>query len=209
MAPHTFDLLMQDGWRLLGGGFLRHNVTIFQGQQVRTVPLRVRLENFRLSKSQRKVLRSNSDLRLFFGQAPISEEKHALFHRHTTRFPDNVPEALHYFFHDGLFRQPVPGGEFSVFENERLLACSYVHVGTSALNGTYAFFEPTEARRSLGTFTMLLELLYAQHTERRFYYLGYAYDVPSPMDYKRNFHGIEAMDWQSGKWLPQPRRAPL
>lgn len=206
MEPHTFDLLMQDGWRLLGNGFLRHNATIWQNHQVRTVPLRIRLENFFLSKSQRQVVRRNADLQIYFGQSLLDSERHDLFRRHTRRFTDNVPDSLHSFFHEAMFMLPVSGGELAVYFEDKLLACSYIHMGKSALNSTYAFFDPEYARRSLGIFTLLVEAMYALNTGRRFYYLGYAYDEPSQMDYKRNFHGLEAMDWETGQWIPLPRR---
>ncbi|HNM25566.1 MAG TPA: hypothetical protein PKL15_09060, partial [Saprospiraceae bacterium] len=86
------------------------------------------------------------------------------------------------------------------------LACSYVHLGDEAMSGTYCFFEPEASRqRSLGTFTMLLELLKAREMGKHFYYHGYCYDVPSQFDYKMNFHNLESMDWKTGIWHPRPR----
>jgi arginine-tRNA-protein transferase len=52
---------------------------------------------------------------------------------------------------------------------------------------------------------MLLELMLAQELGKKFYYHGYAYNVPSQFDYKLNFNALEAFDWQTGTWNPQER----
>ncbi|MBK8923021.1 MAG: arginine-tRNA-protein transferase [Saprospirales bacterium] len=206
MAPVDFDALLSKGWRLLGYSLIRHNFAICRGRICRTIPLRIRLDDQPFfSKSQRQLLRRNAGLDVRCAPIVITPEKEALFNRHTRRFSDRQPLSVYSFLHPEANDTPVPGLEFSIYEQSKLIACSYVHLGANAVSATYCFFDPDIAQRSLGSFTMLLELELAQRLGKQYYYHGYCYDVPSQFDYKLNFNHLEAMDWKSGAWAPRPR----
>ncbi|MCB0531633.1 MAG: hypothetical protein H6574_25575 [Lewinellaceae bacterium] len=204
--PADMDHILQQGWRLLGYSLIRHNFAVCRGRICRTIPLRIRLDlplNF--SKSQRQILRRNADLEVRCAPIRLTPEKEALFQKHTQRFRDQQPLTVYSFLHPFAATIPTEGWEYSVFEHGKLLACSFFHLGNKSVSGTYCFFDPEHDRRSLGTFTMLLEILRARELGKTYYYHGYCYDVPSQFDYKLNFHNLEAMNWQTGAWTPQQR----
>lgn len=206
MEPAEFDACLQQGWRLLGSSVIRHNFAICRSRICRTIPLRIRLDqDFTFAKSQRRILRRNTGLNVRLAPIDLTPEKEALFNLHTTRFRDRQTLTLHSFLHPLAHSIPVSGLEYSVFDGSRLVACSYFHIGKSAMSGTYCFFDPGYDRLSLGSLTMLLELELAQRMGKQFYYHGYCYDVPSQFDYKLNFNQLEALDWKSGAWKPHPR----
>jgi leucyl-tRNA---protein transferase len=205
MMPYEFDYLLQHGWRLLGFAMIRHNFSSWQGQLCSTIPLRIDLSRFLSSKSQRQLMRRNEDLRVVQGPAHITEQKESLFFRHTTRFSERRPESLFNFI-NGNNKIPVPCHEITVYDKDRLIACSYTHIGLLDVSATYCFFEPDYHRRSLGFYTMLLELEAAKRAGKRYYYHGYCYDVPSQFDYKLNFNGLESMNWATQVWTPALRQ---
>ena len=63
-------------------------------------------------------------------------------------------------------------------------------------------FDLAESKRSLGIYTMILEIMYAIEKKKKYYYPGYAYEKPSFYEYKKKFDNVEFYDWQSGIWLP-------
>jgi leucyl-tRNA---protein transferase len=205
MPGAEFDGMMQIGWRMLGSSFIRHNVTFWNDEICKTVPLRINLEKFQISKSQRKVLRKNGDLGINLAVPQLTPEKHELFNKHTNRFSQNKPESLYSFLSDYCHVLPVPGAEFIVSENEKIIACSYSHVGENCLNSTYCYFDPEHQARSLGLFTLLVEIIYAMKMNKKYYYLGYCYNVPSQFDYKKSFYGLEVMDWETLEWKEKDR----
>ncbi len=206
MAPGELDALLVAGWRLLGYSVIRHNFAVSKGRICRTIPLRIRLDKpLVFSKSQRQALRRHTGLDVRCAPIFITPEKEALFLLHSKRFQDRQPMSVYSFLHPRAYEVPVQGLEFSVFEGERLIACSFVHIGEQAVSGTYCFFDPAYTRHSLGTYTLLLELQLAKRLGKQYYYHGYCYDVPSEFDYKLNFHNLEAMDWKTGLWSPQAR----
>lgn len=210
MHPALFDDLMADGWRLLGRAIVRHNFAMSFGQLCRTIPLRVRLDNFRFSRSQQRLLRRNRHLRVESRPILLTPEKESLFAKHAQhRFLERRPESLISFLSRQAHQEPVRGQEYNIYNPEgRLLACSFVHFGEEAVSATYCFFDPEYSALSLGNYTMLLELSDAIAAGKKYYYHGYCYDIPSQFDYKRNFNSLERLDWRSGNW-EQSGREPL
>jgi arginine-tRNA-protein transferase len=210
VQPETLDGLLADGWRILSKGFVRHSHALADESELpnddnwcRTIPVRIRLSNFRLSKSQRQLMRRNSDLHVNIQPIHVDADKHLLFNKHYLQRFKKL-NAIHVFLRADSATSPCEGIEFNVWKDGRLIAYSTIHVGREGVSSTYAFYDPDESNRSLGVFTMLLEINYAQQNGKAFYYPGYVYDKPSKMDYKRNFFGIEYYNWKN-KWTPFQR----
>lgn len=202
LHPAIFDDYMAEGWRLLGHSIVRHNFSVCRGKMCRTVPLRIRLDGFAFSKSQRKLLRKAEHLNVRYGPIKLTQAKAQLFSLHATkRFEERRPESITSFLNLNSHREPVTGMEFFVSgANGVPLACSFIHLGEESVSGTYCFYNPSEGKHSFGTYTMLLEIAKAQELGKKYYYHGYVYDVPSQFDYKLNFHNLESMDWKTGTW---------
>ncbi|HEX8637203.1 MAG TPA: hypothetical protein VF692_03995 [Pyrinomonadaceae bacterium] len=199
VAPRQLDALLADGWRHFGTHFFRYNLGFYEREIRLVIPLRINLRNFAISKSQRRVVCKNQDLRTVIRPIEITHEKEALFERHKQRFKEGVPDSLYDFLSFDAARVPCPAKEVCVYEEEKLLAASFFDVGEKSVSGVYAMFEPTDSRRSLGIYTMLLEIETARADGKEFYYQGYAYEGKSFYDYKKRFSGLERYDWR-GNW---------
>jgi arginine-tRNA-protein transferase len=199
ITPAQLDLLLSDGWRHFGIQFYRYSLGICKEEIRRVIPLRIRLANFEFSKSQRRVLRKNADLRTEIRPIEITIETEDLFHRHKLRFEEGVPISIYEFLSQEPSVMPCEAKEVAVYREENLVAVSYFDVGERSLSGIYAMFDPGEHSRSLGIFTMLKEIEYARERSCEFYYQGYAYEGQSFYDYKKRFSGLECFDWR-GNW---------
>lgn len=201
LSPEEFDLLLARGWRHFGTNFFRYNIGFFGFDIRRVLPLRIRLANFSLSKSQRRVMRKNSELETFIRPTEITDEAIDLFERHKRRFTTGVPDSIYDFLSRDPAHSPCTSNEIAVYLKREFVAVSYFDVGGRSISGTYAMFEPTEKARSLGIFTMLKEIEFAIENKMEFYYQGYAYEGESFYDYKKRFRGTEIFDWKEG-WEP-------
>jgi len=208
VTPERLDELLAGGWRHFGPVFFRYSTMEWNGALVHVQPLRVVIEQACLSKSQRRVLRRNADLKLSVRPTKIDDERRRLFEAHRRRFTEKAPEALEEYLGAQPAVCPCENVEMGLFQGERLLAASFLDVGRCAASSVYAIFDPGEGRRSLGTCTMLWEIQYARERGCRYYYLGYAFHESSKLDYKKRFKGAEWYDWQ-GHWRPlvRPERA--
>jgi len=199
VPPDQLDALLASGWRHFGTRFFRYNFALYQFDIRRVIPLRIRLADFTFSRSQRRVLRRNQDLETVVRPIEITTNSEFLFHRHKQRFNHGVPDSIYDFLSREPAVSPTEANEVAVFHGGRLVAVSYFDIGTSAVSGIYAMFEPTLNSRSLGIFTLLKEIEFAIESGKRFYYLGYAYEGESFYDYKKRFRATEEFDWK-GEW---------
>ncbi|CAN5641026.1 hypothetical protein BH24ACI2_BH24ACI2_02610 [soil metagenome] len=198
-APRRMDALWADGWRHFGTQFYRYNLSFYEGRICCVFPLRIRLADFSCSKNKRRIIRKNQDLQIVIRPIEITEEKEILFRRHKRRFTRAVPFSLYDFLSFSPANLPCEALEVCVYERGKMLAASFFDVGETALSSIYAMFEPQETSRSLGIFTMLVEIDFAVKHSKTFYYQGYAYDGNSFYDYKKRFRALEKFDWK-GNW---------
>ncbi len=200
VSAQEMDALLAQGWRNFGQYFFRHSWDFLRDEQRTVIPLRVRLRDFSLSKKQRRIIKQNLDLQTVIRPIVIDEEKHDLFDRHKQRFKSNVPPSIYTFLDLEAGSIPCEALEFCVYEEEKLLAVSFLNSGNTSTSGIYAMFEPECTSRSLGIYTMLLEIEFSRRMNKSFYYQGYAYQGESFYDYKKRFRALEMFDWQ-GNWV--------
>lgn len=198
-SPAEMDALWRDGWRHFGAHFFRYNLGFYEYEIRRVVPLRIRLDDFKFSKSQRRAFNKNKDLETVIRPIEIDAEKESLFERHKRRFKSGVPASVYDFLSEEPAGVPCEAVEICVFERSKLLAASFLDVGREAVSSVYAMFEPAAEKRGLGILTMLLEIRHALENGKKFYYSGYAYEGNSYYDYKKRFAALESFDWQ-GRW---------
>lgn len=203
VTPRMMDACWADGWRHFGTHFFRMLVDLLHDEAVLVLPLRIRVADVVLSKSQRRVWRKNIDVSVEIRPIHLTEAHTDLFESHKRRFRENPPETLQTFLSSIPAAVPCLAHECRITERDskRLLAVSFVDVGEESLSSVYAMFAPEESHRSLGIYTLLCELDYAKRLGKKYLYLGYAYNVPSFYDYKKNFSALEYYDWR-GEWLP-------
>jgi arginine-tRNA-protein transferase len=198
VPPSRMDQLWADGWRHFGPFFFRRYYLEY-GEEIKSVqPLRIALRHFRLSKSQRRVLRRNVDLELQIRPTIVDEPMRRVFSAHLLRFTHNTPSCLEDFLGFQPSSVPCQNMTLAVLSSGRLVAASFLDLGQDAVSSVYGIFDPVESRRSLGIFTMLKEIEYAQQRGCEYYYPGYACIEPSPYDYKKQFAGLEHYDWAGG-----------
>lgn len=204
VSPERLDQLLNLGWRHFGRTFFRYSL-FFGKRSLRWVqPVRVDLCRNELTASQRRVLRRNADLEVSAAPARIDAEREDLFCQHRTRFREDMPPSLADFFGHDLTAYPCTLLEITARFQGRLIAASFLDLGSECVSSVYAVFDPEFSRRSLGIATMIWEMAEARRRRAKFYHPGYAFhDCPS-MDYKKRFRGAEWFDWKS-LWQPLER----
>ena len=199
------DALWASGWRHFGSRFFRFNIQFDDVTDAlqHIEPLRIDLAAFSHSKSQRRVLTRNRDLRWEIIPARADADVRDMFERHKTRFASNPPAHIIDYLHAGsTATRPCECLEFRALLDDRLVAASFLAVGETSVSSIYGVFDPEFSRRSPGTLTMLKEIEHSQTRGCRYYYPGYATRESSAYDYKKRFAALESLDWVSGEWRP-------
>jgi leucyl-tRNA---protein transferase len=166
------------------------------------VPLRVEVDAFRPTRSQRRCQRTNADLVWDDTTPGYSDERFALYRdylgaRHRHGGMDDPAED------DFLRFLAAPWSPTRFLEARlqgRLVAVAVTDVVADALSAVYTFFDPRLERRSLGTASILQQLQRARSGGHRYLYLGYWLHDHPRMAYKRGFAGAELLGEQG--WQP-------
>lgn len=199
-TPEQMDGLWERGWRHFGPIFYRYKEALTNTGLRHVLPLRIDVHGFTPTKSQRRVLRKNSDIEIRVKQAQLDPDRQKLFDLHKQRFPDNIPNSLEDFLGPAPQAGPCLTVEVGGYIKSKLVAASYLDVGMHSVSSVYAFFDPEFDDRSLGTATMMWEIIVARRSKKRWHYPGYCYVEPSGYDYKRRFGPMQCYDWAA--WRP-------
>ena len=167
-------------------------------------PIRIPVAAFCPSKSQRRCRRRNADLHVTLAAPQATDEKYELYLRFLAgRFePRDASQETRESFERFLYDSPVETIEFCYRDGAgRLLAVGICDVCRQSLSSVYFYYNPAEARRSLGTFGALHEITAAAQSGIPYYYLGYWVSGCSAMQYKSSFCPNDVL-YSDGVWRP-------
>jgi arginine-tRNA-protein transferase len=164
-------------------------------------PLRVVVERFAPSKSQRRCWRDNQDLRVEVAAPAPSDEAFELYKRYLDGWHErDSAEQTRESFEQFLYDSPVNSLEFRYRDEAgALLAVGICDVLREALSSVYFFFDPRQRGRGLGNFGAMYEIEYARTRAMPHYYLGYWINGCAKMQYKNRFEPYELLG-TDGQW---------
>lgn len=165
-------------------------------------PIRVPVEGFAPSKSQRRCARRNADLTLEISKPEPTREKHDLYARYLAGRHDGAMSAAWDDFKTFLYDSPADTVETTYRDaGGRLLAVGICDLCSESLSSVYFYFDPAEARRGLGIFGVLREIEIARRLVIPHYYPGYYISGCAAMEYKALFRPCEILG-TDGVWRP-------
>jgi arginine-tRNA-protein transferase len=184
----AYERALADGWRRAGHLFYRNAC---EGGCADCVP--IRLDAARAAdnadKTRRRTIRRNADLTLSVERATFSAEDYALFSRYLrSRHPEDAADFTEGSYVNAYVKSPVdtvivryrdPAG--------KLVAISFLDALADGLSSVYFAFEPDEARRSLGTFSVYAESEWLVALGMKWYYLGFWIAGCPKMSYKAGY----------------------
>ena len=166
---------------------------------------RVRVADFKFTKSQRRTLRRNKALHREATSPWATEEQYALFRTYLdSRHADGGMADMDIFeFATMIEETPVRSRilEYTAPAStgpRELAAVCLTDVLEDGLSMVYSFFDPERMRDSLGTYIILDHIRIAQEARLPYVYLGYWVPGSPKMGYKANFSALEI--YKDGTW---------
>ncbi len=191
----------EKGWHSGYGDFHRANYDHYKGRYVKSFPARIKLWEFVFTKSLRRVLKKNEDLKTVIRPLRITPEKEKLYLFYNLARYKEPPRTTLAKSYEYIRWYPSDLTELCVFKDDKLIACSIFEVGNFAMVTNTCFWDINEASRSLGTYTILREIQYALGKNMHYYYLGSYYKQNPNYRYKTRFRGLELFDWDWQGWI--------
>jgi arginine-tRNA-protein transferase len=195
--------------RLSRAGFRRsHNIAyspVCPGCRA-CIPIRIVAGAFQPDRTQRKVMRLNADLSAVELPARASAEQFALFQRYqSARHGDGDMAAMGFYDYRAMVEDtPITTGVVEFRDaTGRLVGACLTDWLSDGLSAVYSFFEPEEAKRSLGTYAILWLVSRARSLSLPYVYLGYWVPQSQKMAYKARFRPSETLSGGIWRVLPE------
>ncbi len=198
--PSVFARALSMGFRRSGG----HVYRPYCGGCRACISVRIPVDRFQPSRSQRRCLARNADLQVDVVPARRTAENFALYRRYldTRHVGGGMDDPAPGNF-DAFLACPWSPTDFMEFRLDgELVGVAVTDVVPEALSAVYTFFAPEHARRSLGAFAILRQIQRARDEGRQHVYLGFWLDGHPKMAYKRTYAPLEYLD--GAQWRPMP-----
>ncbi|MCJ8340929.1 MAG: arginyltransferase [Pseudomonadales bacterium] len=164
--------------------------------------IRLPVQLFDISKSQRRVLNKNRDLIISKAIPQYTDEYYDLYQeyiqvRHVDgdMYPPSKDQFINFLVESTQqscfyeFRQP----------DGKLVAVANMDILEGSLSAVYTFFDPKLTKRSLGSFAILWQIAQARRLKLDYLYLGYWVENCQKMKYKTDYKPMQLLI--NGKWL--------
>mgnify|MGYP002622663803 FL=1 len=187
--------LLRRGWR-------RHGCHLFRPACpacVKCRSVRVDVERFAPSKSQRRCRNRNADINVVMQRPTVTHDHVRLYNAWHDDMTDRRKWRRDHTTREEYAQSFLAGHWESAFEmlyydGPRLVGVGLVDVVEDALSSIYFFHDPAWRPRGPGTFSVLREIEFCRQTSRRWCYLGYWIAECPSMDYKNRFRPCEVLN---------------
>ena len=197
ITPGIYQSLTDQGFRRSGSHLYRPHC----GTCNACIPTRVPVADFEPRRTQKRVLKKNTDLHVRLDDATFSRCHYHLYERYISlRHADGDMYPASEDQYRSFLLSPWSNSIFvCLYEGEKLLSVAVTDKQKNGLSAIYTFFEPTEDARSLGVLSILKQIELCQELELPYLYLGYWIKDCDKMNYKTQYRPTEL--FVNGRWV--------
>ena len=198
--PETHDRLAETGFRRVENWVYKPACPNCNACQ----PIRVKAEQFKLSRNIARIQATNRDLRRNLCAGRLGLDHYDVFQSYLgQRHEDGQMSSMSFDeFSAMILNSPIDTllTEY-VDSKDRLMGCILVDRQRDGLSAVYSFFRPEEKKRSLGSF-MIIDLIdRCNEIGLPYVYLGYYIEQSRKMSYKARFKPYQIFN--DGIWQDQ------
>ncbi len=160
------------------------------------VPVRIAVERFADTRSLRRVRNANRDLSGRLLAARATAEQYLLFSAYQrARHRDSEMALMSYADYRGMVEDTPVKSEIAEFRDPAgtLLAAALIDRLDDGVSAVYSFYDPSAAKRGLGTWSILWLVEECRRAQKPYVYLGYWIGDSPKMAYKARFTALERL----------------
>jgi len=195
LSAEELDVILSRGWRKFGMYYFKplcrdcHECT----------PIRVRTNECKPTRSQRRVIKECRDVRVEFRDLEYRDEIFEIYKDHS--FHRFNKDSNNEDFYSSFYTRSCPSIQSEYYIDDRLAGVGFIDISSNSLSSIYFIYGNEYKKLRLGTYSAFAEAEYAASLGLKYYYLGYYVESNSSMAYKNSFHINEKMDWDTGAWF--------
>ena len=195
LDEEELDFFLSLGWRKFGVYYFRPNCD----DCLQCEPLRVPVDLFIPSKSQRRVIRKADAVKVIFKYLEYRDEIYDIYEEHSvTRFQNK--ETSKDEFKQSFYVLSCLSMQSEFYIDGKLFAVGFLDISTKGVSSVYFIYKDGYEYLSPGTLGILKEIEFAKKIGKEYYYLGYYIEENKSMNYKNRFLPYEKLNWLSNQW---------
>lgn len=195
IGSRVYQNLMDIGFRRSGGIAYRPRCD----SCAECVPIRVPVNDFAASRSQRRSVSKNRDVQVSIGPPRASDEKWDMYRSYLSEQHDGTMSDDRESFERFLYRSPIDTIEMTYRVGGGLVGVGILDVTPLCLSSVYFYFDPNHFRRSLGVFSVIMEIEECRRRGLPYWYGGYYVAGCQRMRYKADYRPNERLG-PDGRW---------
>ena len=197
ISTRTYSWLIDHGFRRNGSHLYRPQCPSCKA----CIPTRVRVNDFKISRSQIRTLKRNQDLSVQIIEKQFIQEHFDLYLKYLQNRHDESPMASSsQYDYEEFILGTWSETKFMEFRLDcKLLSVAVFDCLPQGLSAAYTYFDTAFQNRSLGTLAILKLIESAKSQQLDYVYLGYWIEECQKMNYKIGFKPIEGFinkSWQ-------------
>ena len=157
------------------------------------VPVRIPVNHFKASRSQRRTSNRNRSLTVEICPATANDERYDLYARYISarhQDGDMYPPSPEQFA-DFLCNSQADSRFIEYRDNGKLVAIAVTDFLNNSYSAVYSFFDPINQRASYGVYMILSQIYLAKQAGFDYLYLGYWIKTCQKMNYKVDYCPVE------------------
>jgi leucyl-tRNA---protein transferase len=190
---------------LVANGFRRSGEHLYQpycAECSECIPIRIPVNDFKMSRNQKRTWKKNQDLTVKIVNAEFNEEHFQLYTKYLSlRHPDggmdnpSIKDYKNFLW--------ASWSETRLFEfrlDKKLIAVAVVDQLKNAFSAVYTFFDPEFQQRSPGKYAILYLIEHTRQMSYSWLYLGYWIANCNKMKYKIEYQPVECFiseEWKN------------
>ena len=188
---------LRSGWRKFGMYYYKPECPQCQS----CIPLRINVNDFKMSKSLRRCWNKNSDYLSCQIQKPVySDRAFEIYQKHSIlRFDQKAGDKEHFI--ESFYLPSAPMLQTNLYLGKDLMGVGYLDISDDGMSSVYFAFDPEISEYSPGTYSILSEMNHVKKKNMDYYYLGYWVKNCLSLDYKQRFKPYEVFDWNKREWV--------
>lgn len=201
LDARELGILLEKGWRKFGYYYFRPACPDCR----ECIPLRVLVNDYKTTKSQKRIINKNQNLLVQFRPLHYSERIYDIYINHSfNRFgkDDGNPND----FISSFLTESCPSFQSEYYLNDWLIAVGFIDQAMDGLSSVYFIYDTEFGHLGLGSYSIIREINHALDLGLPYYYLGYYIKECDKMAYKKRFRPYECFNWEKGCWSLSPSK---
>ncbi len=193
-ATSQYQLMLERGWRRFGKmHFVPECKTC-----TKCVSMRIDVENYKFSKSEKRVIAKNKDTKLYIRPPSVTMEhlnlydKYHKFMNEKKQWP-YAPIEPNDYIRSYVDAKEEYAKEFLYVRDEKLIGVALVDVLPNSISAIYCYYDHDYQDLSIGKFSVLAQIKIAKEMKVPYIYLGYWIKDHFSMGYKESYNPFEVL----------------